>query len=442
MVGLAVLVAVPVPVLGDPPDADLDNWNTGRTRVTDCRGRSKQVSTLRKNNCYNYATNKKTGTFAQPGRKARGDDRKWRKEFNDAVKKMGGSFKKKSAPLDSARLRKFGALIKKLAVKDGLTFVRGGAAPPRINKGESLVALVVGFVPSDWEEQRRRPDGTIEHIPLEELDYHWFRRNAAINPFFHRRTWSHKPGGTKATTKDDNGQTITCPSSMIRTRGASQYDRMVGWFKFKPADVSVRGGGGSDDFDLVVAPPDSVVVGSMGLSGVVSGWLIDTPGQIDQLVERFLVGLEPISDPGIGVEAGDLGFTLEAEPAVLPALTGAWTPEDEVRITVFNGLVRVQTHADPGDQVRVAWFIDSTGLEESLAQRPIDQIELFPAMGALACDDCYADLNDDGGVDVLDFFAFTEAFDASDPRADCDANGTIDVRDLFCFIEAFADGCG
>lgn len=108
------------------------------------------------NNCYNYSTNYRSDTFAQPGLAA-------------------------------------GAMYATLSCKD----VRAGAvaddliADPKANnrcpKEGHLVALVVA---PGW-------------------DFHWYRKG---------RTgyWSHKPGGTQATNRDNSGNLIPDPRTADR----------------------------------------------------------------------------------------------------------------------------------------------------------------------------------------------------------------------------------
>jgi hypothetical protein len=56
-------------------------------------------------------------------------------------------------------------------------------------------------------------------------------------------------------------------------------------------------------------------------------------------------------------------------------------------------------------------------------------------------DDCYADLDGSGSLDLFDFLAFVNLFNAGDPAADCDASGGFDLFDFLCFVNAFNAGC-
>ncbi|KRD32054.1 hypothetical protein ASE35_13950 [Lysobacter sp. Root916] len=101
------------------------------------------------NNCYNYANNKRTNTFAQPGRAS-------------GQTAIGMSC----------------AVVHAAAVRDGLEPI----ADPYDPSYKTAVALVVA--------------------PGE--DYHWYRRDAY-------GTWSHKPGQTAATNLDNSGSPINDP---------------------------------------------------------------------------------------------------------------------------------------------------------------------------------------------------------------------------------------
>lgn len=115
------------------------------------------------NNCYNFATNRCTDTFAQPGRAAL----------------------QQASVIDCAH-------VKAAAIADGL--VQAPPCPPDDQAPRYLVALVQApvFSPS-WPYP----------------DYHWYRR--CSDGF-----WGHKPGGTAARNYDNSGSTIYDPESCDR----------------------------------------------------------------------------------------------------------------------------------------------------------------------------------------------------------------------------------
>ena len=109
------------------------------------------------NNCYNYSTNYRTDTFAQPGRAA------------------GAMY---SYPPTCANVRP-------AAVADCL--IDTPSANNKCPKEGHLVALVIA---PGW-------------------DYHWFRKGRA-------GFWTHKPGGTPATNVDSSGHLIADPRTANR----------------------------------------------------------------------------------------------------------------------------------------------------------------------------------------------------------------------------------
>lgn len=132
------------------PDPDLAWWNDGSTIQST-------------NNCYNYASNYRSNTFAQPGKAA-------------AQQYTSLSGCTVAAGQRSAR---DGAIADKLI-----------ATPLANNKCPGtghLVALVIapGF------------------------DFHWFRKGP-------NGRWSHKPGSTQATILDNSGNLITDPRTANR----------------------------------------------------------------------------------------------------------------------------------------------------------------------------------------------------------------------------------
>jgi hypothetical protein len=132
------------------PDADLAWWNDGGQRQSH-------------NNCYNYATNYRSDSFAQPGR---------------AASAMYSSLSGCVVPAGQ-RSAKTGAIA------DGLvdTPTANNICP---SKGH-LVALVIapGY------------------------DFHWYRKGSDGN-------WSHKPGGTQARLTDNAGNPIPDPRTANR----------------------------------------------------------------------------------------------------------------------------------------------------------------------------------------------------------------------------------
>jgi hypothetical protein len=138
------------PVCPCAPDADLAAWNSN-------------PSVTSNNNCYNYGTNYRTDTFAQPGKATA---QQWTSLAACNV----------AAPAISAKMG---------AVSDGLV-----DKPLQDNKCISpghLVALV------------NAPNS----------DYHWFRKGP-------NGRWSHKPGPTPATLLDNSGNVITDPRTADR----------------------------------------------------------------------------------------------------------------------------------------------------------------------------------------------------------------------------------
>lgn len=108
------------------------------------------------NNCYNYGTNVRTNTFAQPGRAA------------------GAMYTELTCPS-----------VRPAAIADKL--IDAPAADNKCPEEGHLVALVV------W------PNG----------DYHWYRKGR-------NGRWSHKPGGTAVTNLDNSGAVIVDPRTADR----------------------------------------------------------------------------------------------------------------------------------------------------------------------------------------------------------------------------------
>jgi hypothetical protein len=121
------------------------------------------------NNCYNYASNKRTDTFAQPGRGS------------------GHQYTAITCPA-----------VTKAALSDGLH--QRYVCFPDSEKPRYLVALVVAPGPGF-------------------VDFHWYRRNK-------EGFWSHKPGGTAVRNVDNSNHVITNPATCNR----GPYTQFCGYF--------------------------------------------------------------------------------------------------------------------------------------------------------------------------------------------------------------------
>ncbi|HMK59808.1 MAG TPA: hypothetical protein VK452_01515 [Dissulfurispiraceae bacterium] len=132
------------------------------------------------NNCYNYGNNKRTDTFAQPGRRS-------------------GHYPNPMACSNVAAA----------AVSDGIEPLPASGVCP---SGKDKIGLVVD-------------PGT---------DYHWYRLGS-------NGMWSHKPGGTQATNLDASGNTISNPETANRCSGWLCYTDFCGYFCSCSDDVQGNG---------------------------------------------------------------------------------------------------------------------------------------------------------------------------------------------------------
>ncbi len=132
------------------------------------------------NNCYNYGNNKRTDTFAQPGRRS-GD-------YPNAMS---------CADVSSA------------AVSDGVARAPASGVCP---KRQCRLALVVD-------------PGTY---------YHWYRLDK-------NGVWTHKPGGTRATNLDNSGNPISNPETANRCGGWLCYTDFCGYFCSCSSSIEGKG---------------------------------------------------------------------------------------------------------------------------------------------------------------------------------------------------------
>jgi len=156
--GALIIMAVLIGITGccKVPPYSPGYWNDGSTVQFN-------------NNCYNYGNNKRTDTFAQPGRRS-------------------GDYPNPMACADVAAA----------AIADGIEAAPASGVCP---DGKDKIALFVD-------------PGT---------DYHWYRLGAD-------GMWTHKPGGTRATNLDNSGNPIADPESADRCGGWLCYTDFCGYF--------------------------------------------------------------------------------------------------------------------------------------------------------------------------------------------------------------------
>lgn len=154
----AKAVAEPTPTV---PKTFLEFWN--------------EEGTVEENNCYNYATNRATNNFAQPG------------EASDQI-------------------------YRHYTCSDV----------------SAAAAADLGVEPIDYFPYTSANDATlIALVVYPGRDFHWYRRDSS-------HFWSHKMGGRPATTYDNDGERIRSPETANR----GDYVDFCGYFKVKSFPVS------------------------------------------------------------------------------------------------------------------------------------------------------------------------------------------------------------
>ena len=143
------IIVLPRPVCPCAPAADLAAWNT-------------DPNVTWNNNCYNYGTNYRSDSFAQPG---------------EATGQKYTSFSACDVAAPDIS-------VKKGAVSDGL-------------------------VDKPGQDNKCISPGHLAGLVLYSGDYHWYRKGP-------NGRWSHKPGHTPATLLDNSGNPITDPRTADR----------------------------------------------------------------------------------------------------------------------------------------------------------------------------------------------------------------------------------
>ncbi|MGO9122965.1 MAG: DUF4384 domain-containing protein [Desulfomonilaceae bacterium] len=162
-----------------PPVYEPQKWNAPKTRPH--------------NNCYNYSTNMPTNTFAQPGRYS-------------------------GRPiLGRITCEK----VKRAAISDGLI----PCLPKRRSKGDEESSA------TDLLTKTTDVTGhLVAMVAAPGLDYHWLRLD-------NNGYWSHKPGQTAVTDKDNRGRKIADPR--LWKKYQKMYTQFCGFF-FVPTNIRVK----------------------------------------------------------------------------------------------------------------------------------------------------------------------------------------------------------
>jgi len=119
------------------------------------------------------------------------------------------------------------------------------------------------------------------------------------------------------------------------------------------------------DPGLVNLPPGTLQVSTTGTSATIYGWRITNSALIAHIVSSYLTNLASAADPNWN-PSGYYAFVLEAEAGVLGSTNGYWTSNDEVRIEVSRGIIRIATYSGSGGPEAVLWYGDGFGLESYL----------------------------------------------------------------------------
>ncbi|MBZ0172713.1 MAG: lamin tail domain-containing protein, partial [Phycisphaerales bacterium] len=96
---------------------------------------------------------------------------------------------------------------------------------------------------------------------------------------------------------------------------------------------------------------------------------------------------------------------------------------------------------DIGTDNALAWLLSETGDAFGSFAASTGEFGTPGSYDASACDDCPADMNGDGILDLTDVQVFITAFTAGDLAADLNGNGILDLTDVQGFVISFIAGC-
>ena len=281
-----------------------------------------------KNNCYNYSANKATDNFAQPGYAS-------------------------GSPTFSDDPWSCDAVVAGAKGDSGITATSFLSSS---NKKTTLMALVIA------------PG----------RDYHWYRRDS-------NKRWSHKPGQTSATNKDNSGRLISDPRNADR----GIYTRFCGFFKTRNTSQSQNAGtanikgwmnfGRSVDSEKESSAQET---GSKITLLIYSGRPNPTMSwsEFNQLNSGILssqiTSFNPGVQPSVEIEKNTLDFIPSklGYQGILIEDNDGVLGEKGAQILLYNGNIRTQTFSDAGGFKQLK--MDVSVLEQSALETISQHFEI------------------------------------------------------------------
>jgi hypothetical protein len=153
----------------------------------------------------------------------------------------------------------------------------------------------------------------------------------------------------------------------------------------------------------------------------------------------------------IGLDRARPGVTARLAFSTTPPVNGRIVPESILATLVTegtgpaNGSVTFHWPLTPfsatgGTVVYVQWLIDDPAAPGGEARSQAARIPFF--CGSYGCPSaCYADINQDGGVDGTDVAAFFINWETGESVGDFNQDGGVDGADIASFFAAWETGC-
>jgi hypothetical protein len=289
-----------------PTDPKLPDWNT-------------DPGTQYTNNCYNYATNKQTNSFAQPG----------------------GFLPPGDITCDT---------VSAGATADGFEPITHGD-PDSCGPGDCVVALVI---------QPGPPANPVQ-------DFHWYRRNSD-------GSWSHKPGQTRATRNDASGNPITDPQTADR----GGYTIFCGYYCV-PCTFEIIPPLPAPDNDQ----RGSGLTVSLGItSGLTSPTWSELDAGVIDMIRSMIAGATPTDPPEDTGMFGYSGFVVRPDagvadfPTLVRVFNGVLWVHDKGTTSFFTDTLDLEgLLIDQADSQGYGRLIDGSCLAD--ITEPFGQVDFF-----------------------------------------------------------------
>lgn len=227
---------------------------------------------------------------------------------------------------------------------------------------------------------------------------------------------------------DHNGVSVSTQVNRLQLGAALSFDASTG-----DAYVAwVESNSGQSQWGLYAQKISDEGVRAWGENGVELLGLSGVQGSFTATLARAGGGVDVFGFANCCGNAGNVhGFALDADGAAL------WPGQPVAVCSVTSSKARISAARGADGASLIAWSDNRADSNNVYAQR----VNTDGTLGNGPVEECAADFDGNGEVQVPDIFAFLSAWFAGDASADLDGTPGIGVPDIFAFLSLWFAGC-